>query len=236
MSFIIGLATDKEYKAFNVELVKIENENMNKICMIHNHYDTPLQQAMNMLKEKAKDRTYRGLTALPEFKLAHDEYVQQASEIIEEMCTNYDLNKSDIDCIVFYGENLDCKSEDNQPHSLQMGSGKMLADLTGIKVVYGIQTAQQENAKNEVFFLSYLGNLFKSMIGMNSNRSQMSNNGEWIGTKVATRNVYRIERYGYADYKYDDMLNDAQISVQERKKVAQYDAWKRYGNQGRFGR
>ena len=235
MSFIIGVTTDEEDNAFDVELVKFENEDIKRICTLHNSYVPQLDRTMKSLKENAKDKTSLGITSLPEFKLAHDEFVEQAARLIEKLCIKYDLNKSDIDFVIFYGKKLDCKSMDGQPYSLQMGSGKMLADLTGTNVIYGMQTIQKENTENGVLFFSYLGNLFKSMMGISSNRPA-ENDTSWIGTKVATRSIYRAERFGYADYKYDDMLNDTQMTVQERKKIAQYDAWKRRGNQGRFGR
>ena len=57
------------------------------------------------------------------------------------------IDKTTIDAIGFHGKTLDhnppsrAKAEGTEPYTLQIGSGQMLADLTGISVVYDFRSA-----------------------------------------------------------------------------------------------
>ncbi len=57
------------------------------------------------------------------------------------MCALNKIDKTSVDAIGFHGKTLDhnppskARKEKTQPYTLQIGSGQMLADLTGIPLI-----------------------------------------------------------------------------------------------------
>ena len=92
------------------------------------------------------NKTAEEIEDIPDFQSVHDDYVKQIAECINEMCRENNIDKSAIDAIGFHGKTLDhnppstAKIDGTQAYTLQIGSGQMLADLTGIPVVYDFRS------------------------------------------------------------------------------------------------
>lgn len=246
--YMVTLSPEERSNFFALSLSKIDDDEVSLIGSCAYPYTKELFWQIHELKKNVKNKTFHEILALPEFKGIHSMYIYQAVNGIKRLCENYLLDKEKIDAILFYGENLKYisntldKDDNSLTETLQLGSGKMLADLTGIKVVYNIPQSQtliekeMPSPKNEVSFLSILSNLFHFTKGKSAENTEKENLSDLIETKVATRCIYRREKYECNEYEYDDMLNKEHMSAEEKKKVAQYTAWMRRGNQGRFGR
>ena len=133
--------------AIDLVLTAFNGDKMQDICSFSKPYTKSMQKKMEELRANVANKTRQEIETLPEFKAIHDEYVYQVSVCINEMCQKFKLDKSKIDAIGFHGKTLDhnppsrAKAEKTQPYTLQIGSGKMLADLTKIKVVYDFRSA-----------------------------------------------------------------------------------------------
>ena len=246
-SYMITLAPEERGNFFDVSLSRIDSDEVSKIGSFVYPYSSELFWQIQQLKLKTKDLNFHEILALPEFKGVHSMYVYQAANCVKKMCEDYQLDKEKVDAVLFYSEKLRYisntvdKKGNAIPGVLQFGSGRMLADLTGIKVVYNIPqsqfpTREVVSSKNEISFLSILNGLFKLLGGKSKDTYGNGNTSDLIETKVAGRCTFRHEKYGYGEYEYDDMLNKEQMSAEEKEKIARCTAWMRYGSQARFGR
>ena len=147
MYCIIGNMTGNSMDAIDLVLAEFDGNKMRDICSFSKPYTKKMQAKMEDLRAKVGNKTRQEIEALSEFKAIHDEYVYQVATCINEMCQKFKLDKSKIDAISFHGKTLDhnppsrAKVEKTKSYTLQIGSGKMLADLTGIKVVYDFRSA-----------------------------------------------------------------------------------------------
>lgn len=144
---IIGNMTGNSMDAIDLVLTEFDGNKMKDICSYSKSYTKDMQKKVEGLRAKVGNKTRKEIEALPEFQAIHDEYVRQVANCINEMCKKFKLDKSKIDAIGFHGKTLDhnppsrAKAEKTKPYTLQIGSGKMLADLTGIRVVYDFRSA-----------------------------------------------------------------------------------------------
>jgi len=145
--YIIGNMTGNSMDAIDLVLTEFNGNKMRDLCSFSKPYTKSMQKKMEFLRATVKNKTKSEILALPEFAAIHDEYVHQVANCINKMCQKFKLDKSQIDAIGFHGKTLDhnppsrAKVEGTKPNTLQIGSGKMLADLTGIKVVYDFRSA-----------------------------------------------------------------------------------------------
>ncbi len=144
---IIGNMTGNSMDAIDLVLTEFDGDRMRDLCSYSKPYSKDMQAKIEGLRAKVGNKTSAQILKLPEFKAIHDEYVKQVATCINEMCEKFKLDKSKIDAIGFHGKTLDhnppsrAKIKKTMPYTLQIGSGKMLADLTGIKVVYDFRSA-----------------------------------------------------------------------------------------------
>ena len=143
---IIGNMTGNSMDAIDLVLTEFDGEKMNDICSFTKSYNKDMQDKMESLRKRVFNKTALEIVDLPEFKRVHDEYVRQIAECINEMCLINEIDKQSIDAVGFHGKTLDhnppskSQVDGTKPYTLQIGSGKMLADLTGIKVVYDFRS------------------------------------------------------------------------------------------------
>lgn len=144
---IIGNMTGNSMDAIDLVLTEFAGDKMTDICSFSRPYSPQMQKAMEKLRAAVKDKTKAEILALPEFKQIHDEYIKGVADSINQMCAENNIDKDTIDAIGFHGKTLDhnppskAQAEGSEAYTLQIGSGKMLADLTGIKVVYDFRSA-----------------------------------------------------------------------------------------------
>lgn len=144
---IIGNMTGNSMDAIDLVLTEFAGDKMTDISSFSRPYSPQMQKAMEKLRAAVKDKTKAEILALPDFKRIHDEYVKGVADCINAMCAENNIDKDTIDAIGFHGKTLDhnppskAQAEGSEAYTLQIGSGKMLADLTGIKVVYDFRSA-----------------------------------------------------------------------------------------------
>ena len=144
---IIGNMTGNSMDAIDLVCTEFNGDKMRDICSYTSPYSQDMQKKIEHLRKQCFNKTHDEILALPDFLPVHDEYIRQIAHCINEMCLKNNLNKSLIDAIGFHGKTLDhnplskAKQDGTKPYTLQIGSGQMLADLTGIPVVYDFRSA-----------------------------------------------------------------------------------------------
>ena len=143
---IIGNMTGNSMDAVDLVMTDFNGNQMTDVCAYSKPYDKAMQRKIEALRMKAFNKTKAEILCLPDFYEIHDAYIRQIADCINEMCRKYAIDKKTIDAIGFHGKTLDhnppskAKRDGTEPYTLQIGSGKMLADLTGIPVVYDFRS------------------------------------------------------------------------------------------------
>jgi len=138
--------TGNSMDAVDLVLTDFDGDIMTDICTFTRPYTKDMQKRVEDLRGKVFAKTAAQIADIPEFKSVHDDYVRQIAECINEMCKCHNIDKTTIDAIGFHGKTLDhnppskAKIDGTLPYTLQIGSGQMLADLTGIPVVYDFRS------------------------------------------------------------------------------------------------
>ena len=143
---IIGNMTGNSMDAVDLVLTEFDGEKMVDICTFSKPYLQEMREKMEWLRGAVFNKTREEIEAIPEFFKIHNDYICGIAECIDEMCQKFGIDKRTVDAIGFHGKTLDhnppsrAKQEKTEPYTLQMGSGQMLADLSGIKVVYDFRS------------------------------------------------------------------------------------------------
>ena len=240
--YMVTLTSNIRNGAFDMHLSKVNGDEIRNVCLTFRHYTPDLQADMQKLKKDSKNQTYHEMLSSSFFQETHDKYIRQAASCIDELCTNFDLKREKISAILFSGEKFDCnhgrrdRNGRDTLYTVELGSGEMLADLTGVKVVYDFNQEKTSplESKHSLPFFSILGKLFNSK---KKEQSEIENMSSLIETKIATPCAYRIKSYETNSREYNDMLSCEQMSAQEKKAITKYCTnWGFKDIQGRFGR
>lgn len=143
---IIGNMTGNSMDAIDFVLTEFDGDKMQDVCTYTKAYSKQMQEKIERLRTLAFNKTRKQIESLPDFTEIHNEYITEIAECINEMCRQNHIDKATIDAIGFHGKTLDhnppskARNEHTKPYTLQMGSGQMLADLTGINVVYDFRS------------------------------------------------------------------------------------------------
>lgn len=143
---IIGNMTGNSMDAIDLVMTEFEENKIKDICSFSRPYTDEMRLKMASLREAVFDKTKEEIEALPDFFEIHNEYIRQIADCINQMCEENGIDKSTIRAIGFHGKTLDhyppskASKEHRLPYTLQIGSGQMLADLTGIDVVYDFRS------------------------------------------------------------------------------------------------
>lgn len=143
---IIGNMTGNSMDAIDLVLTEFDGDKMQDICTYTKPYSKRMQEKIERLRTLAFNKTRKQIESLPDFTEIHNEYITEIADCINEMCRQNHIDKTTIDAIGFHGKTLDhnppskARNEHTKPYTLQMGSGQMLADLTGINVVYDFRS------------------------------------------------------------------------------------------------
>lgn len=151
MYHIIGVMTGNSLDAVDVVLTAFDNDKMTDMA----HSSLPYPKALRddfigvrrLIKgdEKTPPLSMEELKNLPLFRQAHDAYIRLVAHTINEMIEQNDLDRKTIDAIGFHGQTLDhyppsVARDDKNVYTLQIGSGQMLAHLTGLPVIYDFRS------------------------------------------------------------------------------------------------
>ena len=142
--YVIGNMTGNSMDAIDLVLTEFDGDRMTDICSFSKPYTKDMQKKMEYLRGNVLKKTRKEIMQIPEFQKIHDKYVRQVADCVNKMCAKYKIDKKEVSAIGFHGKTLDHNppSKDKKaPYTLQIGSGKMLADLTGIPVVYDFRSA-----------------------------------------------------------------------------------------------
>ncbi len=143
---IIGIMTGNSMDAIDMVLTEFVGKNIRDICTFSQPYTPDMQQRAERLRAQVRGRNREQISALPDFEPFHNDYVRQIADCVNQMCAENQLDKNRIDAIGFHGKTLDhnppskARRDGSQPYTLQIGSGQMLADLTGIQTVYDFRS------------------------------------------------------------------------------------------------
>lgn len=143
---IIGNMTGNSMDAIDLVLTEFDGDKMVDICSYTKPYTKDMREKIEALRKAVFGKIRVEIEALSEFRIIHDEYIRQIAGCINEMCECNGIDKSTINAIGFHGKTLDhnppskAKTDGTKPYTLQIGSGQMLADLTGIPVVYDFRS------------------------------------------------------------------------------------------------
>ncbi|MBO6281879.1 MAG: anhydro-N-acetylmuramic acid kinase [Alphaproteobacteria bacterium] len=143
---IIGNMTGNSMDAIDLVLTEFKGDMMKDICTYTKPYSKDMQERVEELRTSVYNKTKAEIEDIAAFSEIHDMYIRQIADCINEMCAVNNIDKKTIDAIGFHGKTLDhnppskAKNDGSEPYTLQIGSGQMLADLTGIPVVYDFRS------------------------------------------------------------------------------------------------
>lgn len=143
---IIGNMTGNSMDAVDLVLTEFDGKNMVDICSYSHPYTKDMQNDIEYLRTLVHNKTAEEITSFPKFQKVHDEYIHQIADCINALCAENHIDKKAIDAIGFHGKTLDhnppskARLDGTVPYTLQIGSGQMLADLTGIPVIYDFRS------------------------------------------------------------------------------------------------
>lgn len=138
--------TGNSMDAIDLVLTEFDGDVMTDIYTYTKPYAPNMQKRMEALRAAAFAKTRLQIESMPEFQTIHDDYIRQIGACINEMLEQNKIAKEEISAIGFHGKTLDhnppsvAKTNGSKPYTLQMGSGQMLADITGIPVVYDFRS------------------------------------------------------------------------------------------------
>ena len=143
---IIGNMTGNSMDAIDLVMTDFDGDKIVDVCSFSRPYNENMQIRMENLRQKVFNKTQAEIINMQEFLPLHDEYIRQIADCINDMCRLNHIDKNTVNAIGFHGKTLDhnppskAKNEKSISYTLQMGSGQMLADLTGIPVVYDFRS------------------------------------------------------------------------------------------------
>ena len=147
----IGIMTGNSLDAVDVVLTKFDGSKMEDVCGYTLEIPVELSGRFRVFKQQLAENggDINSLATNPQtgFDRLHDDYVTIVARAVNEMIAAENINKQSIDLIGFHGQTCAhcppsiAKSKDPRDiYTLQIGSGQMLADLTGIPVAYDFRS------------------------------------------------------------------------------------------------
>lgn len=147
----IGVMTGNSLDAVDVVLTEFQDARIQDICGLS--IDIPIEignrfrQLKFMLSHNNCD--IETIAAKPEnhFSELHDSYIQLVADTINQLLQQNGIAKEMVDLIGFHGQtcshcppSIAHSRDPNQIYTLQIGSGQMLSDLTGIPVAFDFRS------------------------------------------------------------------------------------------------
>lgn len=147
----IGIMTGNSLDAVDVVLTEFSQKSIKDLCGLS--IDIPVEignrfrQLKFMLAQNGGD--IDAIAADPEYRFTeiHDEYVKLVADTVKRLLEENNISKDSIDLIGFHGQtcahrppSIANSRDPRQIYTLQIGSGQMLADLTGIPVAFDFRS------------------------------------------------------------------------------------------------
>ena len=145
----IGVMTGNSLDAVDAVLTRFENEKITDICghtlAMPEEISDGFRRLKKMLAQNNGD--IKSIAAAPEarFREIHDAYVSLVARTVNELIDKSGLAPNEIDIIGFHGQTCyhlppSVAATGQQPCTLQIGSGQMLADMTGRPVAFDFRS------------------------------------------------------------------------------------------------
>lgn len=147
----IGVMTGNSMDAVDVIYTRFDGDKMEDICAASQPVPAELSDRFRSLKQRLAQNggNIEQIAQDPEFNFSalHDDYVKIVAETINTMISQNRINPHDVDLIGFHGQtcahcppSIARSKNPRDIYILQIGSGQMLADLTGIPVAYDFRS------------------------------------------------------------------------------------------------
>lgn len=147
----IGIMTGNSLDAVDVVLSEFNGTHITDICGLSRDIPSSLSERFRRFKKimAQTDCDIASYAAQKEnnFRSLHDDYIHLVAQTVNRLLTENSINPQSVDAIGFHGQTCGhrppsiAQSKDpKQIYTLQIGSGQMLADLTGIPVVYDFRS------------------------------------------------------------------------------------------------
>ncbi len=147
----IGVMTGNSLDAVDVVLTEFQGSRINDLCGLSVDIPVEIGNRFRQLKFMLSQNNCNimAIAAKPEnhFSELHDSYIKLVAETINRLLEKNHIAKEKIDLIGFHGQTCGhcppsiARSRDpGQIYTLQIGSGQMLADLTGIPVAFDFRS------------------------------------------------------------------------------------------------
>ena len=143
----IGIMTGNSLDAVDVVITDFNDDRINDV----GSFSLPVPQAMaaefRLLKQALQTAGGDIATICRQnetrFAKLHNDYIQLVAKAVNQAIKQNGFKPDDIDIIGFHGQTCaHCPPSitKENPYTLQIGSGQMLADLTGIRVAYDFRS------------------------------------------------------------------------------------------------
>lgn len=145
--YYIGIMTGNSLDAVDVVITDFTSKNIKDICAhsmpIPQNIADSFRQLKNEIKSANGDIEKIYNHDKTKFLALHNEYIKIVAETVKQTIQKASLKKEDIKAIGFHGQtcfhNPPSISKEN-PNTLQIGSGQMLAEVAGIPVAYDFRS------------------------------------------------------------------------------------------------
>ena len=141
----IGVMTGNSLDAADVVLTAFDDDDIKDEAFYTLPYPAELKEIFLRLKEVAKDcPSAAALSENPLFLSAVRTYTQLVAEAVNKLLENSGADKAEIAAVGFCGQTCDhCPPSvagNIAPYTLQVGDPQLLADLTGLPVIYDFRS------------------------------------------------------------------------------------------------
>ncbi len=143
----LGIMTGNSLDAVDVVMTSFEGEKMTDVFGYSKPIPKEIAEGFRKLKvdlQLKNGNIAEVYAANPaEFDGLHEAYIQLVASAVKQALSEAQVDKKDIEAIGFHGQtcaHYPPSIVKERAHTLQVGSGQMLANLTGIKVVYDFRS------------------------------------------------------------------------------------------------
>ncbi|MBO7556724.1 MAG: anhydro-N-acetylmuramic acid kinase [Alphaproteobacteria bacterium] len=144
-----GIMTGNSLDAVDIVLTDFADGHMKDICFHSKSIPLDIAQDFRKLKQLLTlnhgdiNETYQQQTGF--FISLHNRYINLVAQTFNELIHQNSVSKTDICAIGFHGQTCyhfppSIAGKNNEPNTLQIGSGQMLSNLTGLPVVFDFRS------------------------------------------------------------------------------------------------
>ena len=143
---IIGIMTGNSLDAADFVLTEFENGHIRDLAFYSKAYPLELSEKMRSLRAlvQAYQSDVKALAQIKTFTDGIHDYTLFVAESLKEWFKTSKIKAKDVAAIGFHGQTLDhfppSMAGHHKPYTLQVGNPQLLADLTGINVVFDFRS------------------------------------------------------------------------------------------------